>query len=181
VVAVVPLGEVNPETVEVVRTAVAARIDAQIRVDAPRELPTSAYYPARKRWRAEKILEAIDSSLPVGAWKVIALTDAEISTTKGDVEDWGIGGLGNIGGKSCVVSTQILRKHSKSKADLHRRLKDLAVHEFGHTLGLDHCPVKGCVMNDAKGKLIKSLDSSTGRFCDYCGLRIEKGVLKNEP
>jgi archaemetzincin len=42
------------------------------------------------------------------------------------------------------------------------------VHEFGHTLGLDHCEHKGCVMSDAKGKALKSADESSGRYCSKC-------------
>jgi hypothetical protein len=53
---------------------------------------------------------------------VVAVTEAEISTTKGDIFDWGIAGLGNLGGLSCVVSAYIYKKHSKTKEDLLRRL-----------------------------------------------------------
>ncbi len=77
-------------------------------------------------------------------------------------------GQGSIGGNTCVVSTFIYRKHSKTRAALRRRVGDLAVHEFGHTLGLDHCPSAGCVMRDAKGKALKSADTSSGLFCALC-------------
>ena len=98
----------------------------------------------------------------------MAVTEAEISTTKGDIHDWGIAGLGSIGGPSCVVSAYIYKKHSKTKAALLRRLGDLAVHEFGHTLGFPHCEEKGCVMSDAKGKAISSADASSGLYCAKC-------------
>jgi len=66
------------------------------------------------------------------------------------------------------VSAHIYKKHSKTKAALLRRLGDLAVHEFGHTLGFPHCEQKGCVMSDAKGKALKSADQSSGRYCAKC-------------
>ena len=47
------------------------------------------------------------------------------------------------------LSTWIYRKHFGSQAKYDRRLEDLTVHEFGHTLGLDHCPTNACVMRDA--------------------------------
>ncbi|WP_409015003.1 hypothetical protein [Archangium sp.] len=66
------------------------------------------------------------------------------------------------------MSAHIYKKHSKTKAALLRRLGDLAVHEFGHTLGFPHCEQKGCVMSDAKGKALESADQSSGRYCAKC-------------
>lgn len=178
VVAIVPLGEVDPSHLEAVSRAILDRLEVTTRVEARRPLPKEAFYPPRKRWRAEKLLEAVDTSLPSGAWKVVAVTAAEISTTKGDIHDWGIAGLGSIDGPSCVVSTHLYRKHSKTREALLRRLTDLAVHELGHTLGLDHCPTARCVMRDAQGKAIKSADESSTRFCARCRARLRPGLLK---
>ncbi|HVE83806.1 MAG TPA: matrixin family metalloprotease, partial [Myxococcales bacterium] len=150
VVAVVPLGEVDDATLQAVKAGVLAHARVEVRIDPARPLPPEAYYPPRKRWRAEKILDALDADPPRGAWKVIAVTAAEISTTKGDIKDWGIGGLGNIGGLSCVVSTFLVKKHSRRPDQYARRMAELGVHEFGHTLGLDHCSVPRCVMSDAQ-------------------------------
>ena len=168
VVAILPFGKVSQDVLERVASEIQARLRVQVRFETPRELPKEAWYAPRKRWRAEKLLEAIDAAPPPGAWKVVAVTEAEISTTKGDIPDWGIAGLGNMGGLSCVLSTHIYRKHSKTKAVLLRRVGDVAIHEFGHTLGFDHCETDGCVMSDAKGKAISSADHSTGQYCAKC-------------
>lgn len=168
VVAIVPLGPVRQELVERVTQEIQARMNVRIRVEPSRELPKEAWYAPRRRWRAEKLLDWIDGNPPQGAWKVIAVTEAEISTTKGDIFDWGIAGLGNLGGLSCVVSAYIYKKHSKTEEALLRRLGDLTVHEFGHTLGFPHCEETGCVMADAKGKAISSADASSGHYCAKC-------------
>jgi archaemetzincin len=168
IVAIVPLGPVKQAYLDRVVQELQARMNVQIRVEPQRELPPEAFYKPRKRWRAEKLLEALDANPPKDAWKVVGVTEAEISTTKGDIVDWGIAGLGNIGGSSCVLSAYIYKKHSKKEDVLLRRLGDLAVHEFGHTLGFPHCEVEGCVMADAKGKAIKSADESSGQYCAHC-------------
>jgi archaemetzincin len=168
VVAILPLGKVSQDVLDRVASEIQARLRVQVRFESPRELPKEAWYAPRRRWRAEKLLEAIDAAPPKGAWKVVAVTEAEISTTKGDIQDWGIAGLGNLGGLSCVVSTHIYRKHSKTQAVMLRRVADLTVHEFGHTLGFDHCETDGCVMSDAKGKAVSSADHSTGHYCARC-------------
>src|SRR5689334_11697899 len=111
-IAVVPLGEVDDAALQAIRDDIAAHAHVSVRIDPVRPLPAEAWYAPRKRWRAEKILDALDADPPKGAWKVVAVTAAEISTTKGDIQDWGIGGLGNIGGQSCVVSTFLVRKHT---------------------------------------------------------------------
>ena len=179
-VVILPFGKVNQATLDAVSQAVTGVADVKVRIDPPRELPKAAWYAPRKRWRAEKILDAIDADLPEGAWKVVAVTDVEISTTKDEHVDWGIVGLGNLGGASCVTSTHIFRKWSKTKDVLLRRVKDSAIHEFGHTLALDHCDSAGCVMRDAKGKAITSTDASTSRFCKVCYGRHEGETLEPE-
>ncbi len=177
-VVVLPLGKVDPVLLDGVVEAVKARVEAQVRVDPARELPPSAWYAPRKRWRAERILREVEANPPQGAWKVLVVTAAELSTTKGDIFDWGIAGLGNLDGLACVASTYLYTKHSKTKAQAQRRFSDVAVHELGHTLGLPHCETTGCVMADAKGKAMKSADASRGHYCLRCRQAVEAGVLK---
>src|SRR5687767_4632039 len=86
VVAIVPFGEVDEDMLLTVRDAILARADVKVRLEPSRPLPEEAYYAPRKRWRAEKLLDAIDGSPPEGAWKVVAVTAAEISTTKDKIK-----------------------------------------------------------------------------------------------
>lgn len=174
---VVPLGPVEQEYLDTAASALRARLKVEVRLSPSLPLPSEAFYAPRKRYRAEKLLDALEAQGPKEAWKVVGVTHAEISTTKGDIFDWGIAGLGLLGGKVCVLSTHLYLKHSRSKPVLHRRLADVTVHEFGHTLGLPHCEVKGCVMADAKGKAIASADQSTGHYCPTCRRLAEWGPL----
>lgn len=181
VVVLVPLGPVEPGLLEVARVAIEARVDAAVRVAEPRALPERAFYVPRRRWRAERILDALEAEAPDGAWRVVGVTEAEISTTKGQILDWGIAGLGSIDGRACVLSSYLYKKHSRTRAALERRFADIVVHEFGHTLGLDHCEVSGCVMANAKGKAIRSADRSAGEYCLRCRARVERAVLRDRP
>ena len=184
IVYVVPLGDVEAKLLDVARDALAARINAEIRIGGRRDLPQEAWYAPRKRYRAEKLIDALNADPPPDAWRVVGVTEQPISTTKGEIFDWGIAGLGDIDGRTCVLSSAIYRKHSRDRATLERRMADLVVHEFGHNLGLNHCDVKGCVMADAKGKAIRSADSSTGQYCSKCRGIVEAklpGVLKPAP
>lgn len=178
VVVLLPMGPMEQAYLDAAAEAIGARLNATVRIEPARELPAEAFYAPRKRYRAEILVDLVERNPPVGAWKTVIFTHAEISTTKGDIKDWGIGGLGNIGGRACVVSTHLIRKHSKTPDVLMRRFADITVHELGHTLGLEHCLTKHCVMQDAKGKLIKSLDSSSGQYCAWCRTQLPLGLLK---
>ncbi len=169
-VVIVPLGDVLPSHVRAVSESLKGEYGVEVEVAQAQPLPKAAWYGPRRRWRADRILERRSGlKWPPHAAKVVFLTDAEISVTKGDLPDWGIGGLGLIGGRACVVSSFLIRRSSgQDGKKLRERLGRLAVHEVGHTLGLPHCGVFACVMNDAKGKLIRSLDNSTGVLCGRC-------------
>ncbi len=79
--------------------------NAAVKILSPLPLPENAFYKPRNRYRAEKLLQFLDS-LNNGSYdRVVGLTKKDISTTKGEYDDWGIFGLGNLNGYSCVVST----------------------------------------------------------------------------
>ena len=96
----------------------------------------------------------------------------DISTTKDEIYDWGIIGLSWVGSSPSVVSTFRCRKNV-SKSKMIRRFTQTINHELGHSLGLFHCKTKNCLMVDAKGT-IKTVDRSTGRFCDECQKNIKE-------
>jgi archaemetzincin len=137
-----------------------------------KKLPDSAYYKPRNRYRAEKLLDYLDSIKAKEHTKTVGLTIKDISTTKGKYYDWGIFGLGTINGSACVVSTFRLKKKNESEKLMIQRLIKVVNHELGHTFGLMHCPHKGCLMEDAKGT-IKTVDNSNGNFCNDCKKLLE--------
>lgn len=132
----------------------------------PIELPRAAYYSPRARYRAEKILEHLESLTPGDAQVVLGLTDVDISTTKPPHEDWGILGLAAVGGKQCVISRFRAKRGARDPLHTRIRLAKTMVHEVGHTLGLLHCPNYGCLMEDGKGS-VKTTDHEYD-LCDNC-------------
>ena len=104
--------------------------------------------------------------------KIFGLTAVDISTTKDDVKDCGIFGLGTLDGATCVISTFRLGARKASAAKRIERLIKVVNHEIGHTFGLDHCPTPHCLMEDAKG----TVDSEDGGFCPSFRQRLGKAL-----
>lgn len=149
------------------------------------ELPNGLQSTVHKdRYRADSILRYLRSTYHGKAMKVLLLTHHDISTTKYSnfqekkikqpehrYKDWAIFGLGSCPGYCCVVSVKRLWARQANEKTFLNRLKNISVHELGHTFGLPHCPVPHCVMNDAN-ETIRTVDQSTGTFCTKCAQAI---------
>jgi archaemetzincin len=171
--ALLPFMDVDQKSIDTVAGAIEKTYGWNVVVMERQDLPKSAWYKPKKRYRAEILLDWLNTKIPEDADRIMGLTKRDISTTKGDIYDWGICGLAEAPGTASMVSTYRIKKKmgkltpAERKAKYIQRLKDLSTHEFGHTLGLPHCPNKGCVMEDAKGT-VKTFDHSTGLLCEQC-------------
>ena len=132
-------------------------------------LPAGAWYPPRKRYKADSILAYLGYVKPPNARLVAGITDKDISTRKGANPDYGVMGLGLKPGAACVVSTFRLQKNNPPNKLLFQRLLKTVVHEIGHNFGLPHCPNKHWIMADAAG--ILNQDNETG-LCEICRKKI---------
>ena len=159
-----PLGDaLPPADVTLVKTALESLIGLSVKVLPRADLPANAWYPARRRHRADKLLDFLDGRLPDDGTRILGLTGTDISTTKGKVFDWGVLGLGRIDGASSVISRFRCAMKSRGAAHARERLAKVAVHETGHTLGLEHCPNRGCLMEDAEARV-----ATCDREYDFC-------------
>ena len=160
-----PLGSRIPAAdLEIVRNGIQQLYGFTTIVMPRKRLPRFAYYPPRRRYRAEKLLDFLHTVKPTNAKFIIGLTAVDISTTKGRYPDWGIMGLATLDGSVCVISSFRCRLGSHSILHARQRLAKVAVHELGHNLGLPHCPTRGCLMEDAKGT-----NKTCDREYDLCG------------
>lgn len=165
---------------ELVRRALEAVFAERVVVLPDVPLPKTAFYAPRSRYRAEKLLETLRPRLPAGALRIAGITAVDISTTKPPHDDWGILGLATIDGSACVLSTFRCHRRAKSAAHARVRFAKTAVHELGHTFGLEHCPNRGCLMEDGGGSVL-----TTDREHDLCsdcrGRLAPSGVLRSPP
>lgn len=159
-----PLGpQIPAEDVSIVQLALTEVYGLPLRVLPRVALPSAAYYPARDRYRAERLLTFLRQQLPADGLRVLGLTAVDISTTKGRYADWGVLGLGAIDGAAGVISTFRCQRRARGPLHARQRLAKVAVHEIGHTLALEHCPTAACLMQDAQGQVV-----TTDREYDLC-------------
>jgi len=162
-----------PGKMELVKRQLQESYQVPVQTLPPVALPESAFYAPRNRYRARVILNQLRAmNLPVNSRhdKLLALTveDVEVRISP-QKPHWGVMGLADrIGGQQAVIS--LYRMAGKDS-----RLRNVAVHETGHLLGLRHCsgPENNrCVMRDAKGSGA-TVDRCSLDFCATCSQKKE--------
>ena len=95
-----PFSGMPPSEVTFLYAALQKSYD-QVKLNTEITLPASAFYPPRNRYKADSLI-AFLACRSVGNTIIIGLTQQDISTSKGDIPDWGVMGLGYQPGKASV-------------------------------------------------------------------------------
>ena len=160
-----PFEDVKPKQLAEISENI-RKIYPKIKILEPIDFPKNTFYQPRNRYRADSIIKYLRTKTPNNC-VTLALTNKDISVTKGKVADFGVMGLGYRPGNACVASTFRLNTENKSE-----QFYKVAIHELGHTQGLKHCPDKTCFMRDAEGKNPTNEEKD---FCQNC-----KKVLRSK-
>jgi len=172
-VAILPMDCPAKELCEILTKQIVLFYGFKAEILAETSLPECAYYKARNRYRADTLLNYLLRIRPEKYDYIIGITEKDISCTSEPYEDWGVFGLGFMPGKSCMISTFRLKKNMKSEEHFQERVIKVVLHELGHNIGLDHCPAKNCMMQDAEGT-IRSVDEEKIEVCSSCKAKIQK-------
>ncbi|MEW5851459.1 MAG: hypothetical protein AB2A00_21900 [Myxococcota bacterium] len=178
VVVVIPMGAVDAVLVDSVVNTLREVTLMEVRVDPARAFPDGAYDALSGRYHADAALDDVEDRFPRGAWKALVVTQEELSVAEHGMPDRTLVGWARVRGKSAIVSVRTMITRSHTLASLQRRVGNLVLHEVGHTLGLRHCPVGGCVMADSGGSPVTWADRSTQGYCVLCRLRLRQGLLR---
>ncbi len=171
----VPVGEINEDVLSSISKGVETVFDFAfdgVVIGEIMFLPSQAYDPKREQYRASSILKRLSKSKSSRV-KVLGVTAEDLYSRDLNF----VFGQAQKPGDLALISLHRLKPEfwgdEKDKGLFLKRAVKEAVHELGHTFGLDHCDDRKCVMTFSNR--IGHTDRKKASFCERCEKKIEQG------
>lgn len=163
-----PIGEVEKELLDFLSAKLERVYGCTCRVAPPLRIPESSYNLQRGQYNAEELVAKMAERIPVDAEKLLGVIDADLF-----VPDLNFV-FGLAAGSAAVVSLARLRPEyygeKKNEYLFRERALKEAIHELGHTFGLNHCPDIRCIMHFSN--CLEHTDIKGPGFCKVCSNQI---------
>jgi archaemetzincin len=140
----------------------------KIQINAEVEIPQEAYDPSRKQYECGHFLSVVRK---YPGDKVLGVTEMDLYSGNLNFQF----GQAEMSGKAAVIS---LARLKGEKEIYHKRVLKEAVHELGHTFGIDHCEdSETCVMRFSN--CLAETDMKEEAFCGDCNKLLEHKLKFN--
>lgn len=161
---VVPFGSVSQEDLDILREGLQSILPVvNVEIAARTELPRDSFVLSRGQFLATRFLSILLKILPTSNnWRALGVTDRDLFAEGLNFV------FGQASGRVSVISTFRLRTAGGAAGDQLYQLRTVkeAVHELGHTLGLQHCPDRLCVMHFSNS--LSDTDIKSEHLCAVC-------------
>ena len=138
------------------------------RIALPVRVPESSYSADRDQYNAEVIVEKIMEKMPNDAEKLLCVVDVDLFVPSLNFV------FGLAAGNTALISLARLRPEyygeKKNEYLFRERALKEAIHELGHTFGLQHCHDIRCIMHFSNR--LEDTDIKGPDFCEVCSARI---------
>lgn len=144
-IAVVPVGDVPREALSEVGPTLAASLDAKIVLAPGIALSSSTYNAHRRQYHSTQVLETLARTKQRDWERMLGVVDVDLYVPDLNF----VFGEADMQRGVAVFSLARLRPSGSgeiAKALFLRRAATEAIHELGHTYGLQHCADPHCVM-----------------------------------
>lgn len=174
-IILVPIGDIKAETLKVLSHHLKETFSVGIKIHEAMELPEEAYNPKREQYFSPRLMNKVRSFIkPKPEEKILGIADVDLYVQGLNF----VFGEAELNGHFAIISLARLRQSfyglPDDKALFFERVQKEAVHELGHTFGLNHCPNPDCVMHFSNS--LGDTDRKSASFCLRC-----LGILKKSP
>lgn len=171
-IVLIPIGDIEEAILETLRRPLAEAFGQETQIGDKMPLPKENYYHSRHQYLVSPLPSLIP--LPDSDNRALGVVDVDIFAPGLNF----VFGMADIAGRRAVISLRRLRQEfyglpQDEELFLQRTLKE-AVHELGHTYGLEHCPNPTCVMHFSNS--LHDTDLKSWHFCPYCQEKVSREI-----
>ena len=172
VIHLIPLGKVEKDLLNYLASQISQIFSCSVEIEKSLPEPEYAYDRRRNQYYADPILKKLEQ----GDWKekekMLGIVDLDLYTSGLNF----VFGEASLNGKVAIIALPRLREGfyglSDDKDLYYRRALKEAVHELGHTFGLNHCQYKRCVMYFSNS--LYDTDRKGEGFCKDCRKKLSR-------
>lgn len=167
-ITLVPFGRITHEVLEELKVRLHEVFEAEVGSAPPISVPQWTYEPLRAQYNAHSLLQVLQEGK--GHKRILGIVDRDLFVPRLNF----VFGVADPEGRRALIALPRLQQDfynlpSDPALFLLRTVKE-AIHELGHTGGLEHCSDPRCVMYFSNS--LADTDQKDYQFCPRCRTKI---------